>query len=121
MKYSKRNFYSVQRVKIRNKELIRPRPAYLYWTLYYIFFSEINKVRVSLFHLTSSKEPFVLPSGEGAVVTLSEKVFVPVKDHPDVSIKFWTRILQKPVTKVKTKERLIPFSNKLLGYQQNDT
>ena len=57
----------------------------------YVFsflFAEINKVRVALFHLTSSKEPFVLPSGEGAVVTLSEKVFVPVKDHPDVSIRF---------------------------------
>ncbi len=54
----------------------------------FFLLSEINKVRVSLFHLTSSKEPFVLPTGEGQVLTLSEKVFVPVKDHPDVSILF---------------------------------
>lgn len=41
MKYSKRNFYSVQRV--RDKELSRPRPAYLYWILYYIFFQKSTK------------------------------------------------------------------------------
>lgn len=30
-------------------------------------------------------EPLELPEAVGAVVTLSEKVYVPVKEHPDVS------------------------------------
>lgn len=31
------------------------------------------------------KEPLSLPDAEGAPVTLNEKVYVPVKEHPDVS------------------------------------
>lgn len=31
------------------------------------------------------KEPLVLPEPNGEPITLTEKVFVPVKDHPDVS------------------------------------
>ena len=52
------------------------------------FFSEINKVRVSLFHLNTNKETMSLPEPVGAVVTLSEKVFVPVKEYPEVRIIF---------------------------------
>lgn len=31
------------------------------------------------------KEPLVLPEPEGPITTLTEKVYVPVKEHPDVS------------------------------------
>ena len=81
-----------------------------------LILSEINKVRVSLFHLTSSKEPFVLPSGEGAVVTLSEKVFVPVKDHPDVSIKFQCIVIKTCHESYKLEKSLLDSDN-LTSYQ----
>jgi protein quaking len=32
------------------------------------------------------KEPLVLPEPDGAPVTITEKVFVPVKDHPEVRL-----------------------------------
>lgn len=49
--------------------------------------SEIAKVRASLFQINGvKKEPLVLPEAEGMVTTLTEKVYVPVKEHPDVSI-----------------------------------
>lgn len=48
---------------------------------------EIAKVRASLFQISGvKKEPLTLPEAEGDVVTLTEKVYVPVKEHPDVSI-----------------------------------
>lgn len=31
------------------------------------------------------KEPLTLPEPDGETVTLNEKVYVPVKEHPDVS------------------------------------
>lgn len=31
------------------------------------------------------KEPLQLPEPDGETVTLNEKVYVPVKEHPDVS------------------------------------
>lgn len=44
-------------------------------------------MRASLFQINGvKKEPLVLPEPEGAVTTLTEKVYVPVKEHPDVSI-----------------------------------
>ncbi|XP_054716729.1 protein held out wings-like [Uloborus diversus] len=47
---------------------------------------EINKVRNNLFQVNGvKKEPMVLPDADGPVVACSEKVYVPVKDHPDVS------------------------------------
>ncbi|KAL0274927.1 UNVERIFIED_CONTAM: hypothetical protein PYX00_002944 [Menopon gallinae] len=53
---------------------------------------EITKVRASLFQTNgTNKEPLVLPEGEGPQTTLTEKVFVPVKDHPDFN--FVGRIL----------------------------
>ncbi|KAF9821786.1 hypothetical protein SFRURICE_001897 [Spodoptera frugiperda] len=46
---------------------------------------EIAKVRASLFQINGvKKEPLVLPEPEGVVTTLTEKVYVPVKEHPDV-------------------------------------
>ena len=50
------------------------------------FLSEINKVRGNLFHFATNKEPLSLPEPVGPVVTLSEKLYVPIKDYPDVSI-----------------------------------
>ncbi|KAK7480751.1 hypothetical protein BaRGS_00028012, partial [Batillaria attramentaria] len=55
-----------------------------------IQYREINRVRVALFHHQGKKE-LNLPEPHGPVVTLSEKLFVPVKDHPDFN--FVGRIL----------------------------
>lgn len=38
---------------------------------------------MTLFNL--EKKPLTLPDEEGPKVTLTEKLFVPVKEHPDVS------------------------------------
>ena len=44
-------------------------------------------MRASLFQISGvKKDPLVLPDAEGEVLTLTEKVYVPVKEHPDVSI-----------------------------------
>lgn len=49
--------------------------------------AEIAKVRASLFQISGvKKEPLVLPDPEGDITTLTEKVYVPVKEHPDVSV-----------------------------------
>ncbi|XP_037282031.1 protein held out wings isoform X4 [Rhipicephalus microplus] len=53
---------------------------------------EIGKVRSSLFQINGmKKEPLVLPDGIGPPVSRSEKVYVPVKEHPDYN--FVGRIL----------------------------
>ncbi|KAJ8945880.1 hypothetical protein NQ318_002721 [Aromia moschata] len=45
---------------------------------------EIAKVRASLFQINGvKKEPLILPEPDGPVTTLTEKVYVPVKEHPD--------------------------------------
>ena len=47
---------------------------------------EIGKVRGNLFQINGrQKEPLSLPSAEGNMLTLSEKIYVPIKEHPDVS------------------------------------
>ncbi|XP_035685817.1 protein quaking-like isoform X3 [Branchiostoma floridae] len=51
---------------------------------------EISKVRVNLFKLNNSK-PLELPAPDGPTMTLSEKLYVPVKEHPDFN--FVGRIL----------------------------
>ena len=52
-----------------------------------ILFPEIGKVRGNLFQINGYvKEPLILPEGSGPPVIHSEKVYVPVKEHPDVSI-----------------------------------
>lgn len=51
-----------------------------------LFVAEIAKVRASLFQINGvKKEPLILPEAEGQVTTLTEKVYVPVREHPDVS------------------------------------
>jgi len=53
---------------------------------------EIGKVRGNLFQINGKKqEPLSLPEAAGAPVTLSEKVYVPIKEHPDFN--FVGRIL----------------------------
>ena len=55
-------------------------------------FAEIGKVRGNLFQINGKKsDPLVLPDGSGPPVTLSEKVYVPIKDYPEVS--FWLLLL----------------------------
>lgn len=42
---------------------------------------------MNLFQLDRNKfDPLVLPEPDGQPVTLQEKVYVPVKDYPDVSL-----------------------------------
>lgn len=56
--------------------------------LFYFISIEIAKVRASLFQINGvKKEPLKLPEAEGTPVTLNEKVYVPVREHPDVSRK----------------------------------
>merc|ERR1711936_1310558 len=53
---------------------------------------EIGKVRGNLFQINGYvKEPLSLPEAAGAPVTLSEKVYVPIKEYPDFN--FVGRIL----------------------------
>jgi len=53
---------------------------------------EIGKVRGNLFQINGGvKEPLTLPEPEGETTSLSEKVYVPVKEHPDFN--FVGRIL----------------------------
>ena len=54
---------------------------------FFIFsISEIGKVRGNLFQINGKKaDPLVLPEVTGAPVTLSEKVYVPIKEYPEVS------------------------------------
>ncbi|KAE8738453.1 hypothetical protein FOCC_FOCC016066 [Frankliniella occidentalis] len=54
--------------------------------------AEIARVRANLFQINGmKKEPLVLPEAQGPPTTLTEKVYVPVKDHPDFN--FVGRIL----------------------------
>jgi protein quaking len=46
---------------------------------------EIKKVRAHLFQTAFSLHTVDLPDPQGPTVTLSEKVFVPIKQYPDVS------------------------------------
>lgn len=39
------------------------------------------------------KEPLTLPEPDGETVTLNEKVYVPVKEHPDVSTRFFSNYI----------------------------
>lgn len=48
--------------------------------------SEISRVRVALFQFEfTKKEDLQLPEAEGEAQVITEKVFVPAKEHPDVS------------------------------------
>lgn len=52
-------------------------------------FSEINRVRKDMYSDTANglvdRPPMELPEPVGAIVHLQEKLFVPVKEYPDVS------------------------------------
>jgi len=53
---------------------------------------EISRVRANLFQIQGYlREPLELPDGQGPPVTLTDKVYVPVKDHPEFN--FVGRIL----------------------------
>uniref|UniRef100_A0AC35TN99 KH domain-containing protein n=1 Tax=Rhabditophanes sp. KR3021 TaxID=114890 RepID=A0AC35TN99_9BILA len=52
---------------------------------------EINRVRLALFQFEFTKEHVVLPAPVGEIVTVTEKVFVPAKSHPEYN--FVGRIL----------------------------
>lgn len=53
----------------------------------FFFFAEIAKVRASLFQINGvKKEPLKLPEPDGQPITLNEKVYVPIREHPDVSL-----------------------------------
>ncbi|KYN17606.1 hypothetical protein ALC57_09975 [Trachymyrmex cornetzi] len=63
-----------------------------YSSLDRFYVTEIAKVRASLFQISGvKKEPLVLPEPDGDITTLTEKVYVPVKEHPDFN--FVGRIL----------------------------
>lgn len=52
-------------------------------------FAEITRVRKDMYNDTVSglvdKHPLELPDAHGPIVHLQEKLFVPVKEYPDVS------------------------------------
>lgn len=59
----------------------------------FFFLTEIGKVRGNLFQINGKKQdPLVLPDAAGPPVTLSEKVYVPIKDYPEVR-KFSSSLL----------------------------
>ena len=71
-----------------SKKLSRYRYGYMtiYFILLFFVFSEIGKVRGNLFQINGKKnEPLVLPDAAGPSISLSEKVYVPIKEFPDVS------------------------------------
>lgn len=76
-----------------------------FFCLFYNYiFIEIARVRASLFQINGvKKEPLNLPEPEGPTVSLNEKVYVPVREHPDVSITnilFYLLWLSKLSTKI---------------------
>ena len=63
-------------------------PFLLFTYFVSVFLAEIGKVRGNLFQINGKKaDPLVLPDASGPPVTLSEKVYVPIKDYPDVSTR----------------------------------
>jgi len=54
-------------------------------TVFPFIFTEIVKVRSVLFQ-NGDKQPLELPPPQGPTITLTEKVYVPVKDHPEVQL-----------------------------------
>lgn len=66
---------------------------YLYY-FFLFFLLEIAKVRASLFQINGvRKEPLKLPEADGVALTMNEKVYVPVKEHPDVSFFYLFKII----------------------------
>ena len=49
--------------------------------------TEIARIRSTLFQISGDeKKPLVLPEPEGPIILRTEKVYVPVEEHPDVTI-----------------------------------
>lgn len=56
-------------------------------TNFSVVLTEIARIRASLFQINGDeKKPLVLPEPEGAVIMRTEKVYVPVEEHPEVSL-----------------------------------
>lgn len=71
--------------------------------------SEINRVRKDMYSDTVNglvdRHPLELPEPIGPIIHLQEKLFVPVKEYPDVSSCFfhcmyWNLCLVKPVLRL---------------------
>lgn len=77
-----------------------------FFTLFLSSFSEIGKVRGNLFQINGKKnEPLVLPDAVGTSTSLSEKVYVPIKEYPDVS----AFMLDQPIFSFKTMQFWLPI------------
>lgn len=50
-------------------------------------FLEISRVRGALFQTEFVTEPFDLPEPIGDVVTITEKIYVPKREYPDVGVQ----------------------------------
>ncbi len=65
----------------------------------FLFVSEISRVRKDMYNDTlngsTEKRSSELPDAVGPIVQLQEKLFVPVKEYPDVSLKPKTHSLCK--------------------------
>jgi len=71
-------------------------------------FPEIAKVRASLFQISGvKKEPLILPEPEGEITTLTEKVYVPVKEHPDVSERSDTFTQRSQRQRSRSREEIV--------------
>ena len=79
-------------------------------------FSEISKVRANLFQINGYvKEPLILPDGVGPPIIHTEKVYVPVKEHPEVSSSYlfnyiYSFLVSKYFTDLSTKEKRFIFN-----------
>lgn len=62
----------------------------------FLFISEISRVRKDMYNDTlngsTEKRSSELPDAVGPIVQLQEKLYVPVKEYPDVSLKPKTRL-----------------------------
>jgi len=48
-------------------------------------YAEITRVRENILQQqVVNREPVILPEPSGPVVTLSEKIFIPINEHPEV-------------------------------------
>ncbi|XP_074601421.1 protein held out wings-like isoform X2 [Brevipalpus obovatus] len=81
--------YLAQLIKDRNRLAAFPN---VFVHIQRLVDNEIKKVRESLFQIDGvEKKPLIIPEPEGSIVQRQEKVYVPVKEHPDYN--FVGRIL----------------------------
>ena len=78
------------RLSFKLNDIVVSNQVELYYNIFdisfFFQFSEIGKVRGNLFQINGKKnEPLVLPDAAGPSISLSEKVYVPIKEFPDVS------------------------------------